>query len=244
MMALKMGHHPPKQLPRAPQENQRRFSELQQDCLDRQKLLLDLNDGVRLGLANLESRVDELDSVKAAAVEEKKVTSPRDGVAGEVHPTTGTAIHEELRALKKKVGIIAANVLGEADGESWNVAAGAEKEQGGPAHGNGASGDLNENADDAASVDGAGNDGEDNNQTGGVQSKSAEKQEEDEQQAQGVGGSSSNPRTLPPRVKARINWTKVRTNRAFLVKKIRRQVLLYAKCFRCEVRVPFTKIID
>jgi len=167
-------------------------------------------------LSNLESRVDE--------------------VAGVVHLAPGTGgmggdgkgeamIHDELRALKKKVGIIAANVLGEAEGESWNVAAGAEKEQEGPTHSNGADGDLNEKVDDTASVDGAGNDGDDNHQTDGQQNKPmGEKLEEEAQQTQEEGRSSSDPRTLPPRMKARINWTKVRTHRAFLVKKIRRQV--------------------
>lgn len=189
---------------RAPQENQRRFSELQQEGRDRERLLVGLNDDVRLGLSKLESRVDELTSAKATAVDEKKETSP------------GTAIDEELRALKKKVGIIAANVLGEVEGDSWNVAAGAEKEQGGSTHSNGGDCDLDEKADD----------GDKNYQTGGRKNNkpAEEKEEEKEQQAQGGCGSSSNARILPPRVKARINWTKVRTHRAFLVKKIRRQV--------------------
>lgn len=140
-------------------------------------------------------------------------------------------MHEELRALKRKVSIIAANVLGEAEGESMDVAKESEEIQPSPSNGDGNADDDDDNddggvmctpeveiADGTASTDG--------DKTTSVDHDGADGDRET--MTDTAGGQQpqqcSNPRMLPRRVKARKNWGKVRTHRAFLVKKIRRQV--------------------
>lgn len=113
-----------------PQEYRAKYWELQQECLDRQKHLSSLNNDVRQGLRNLEKKVEQLVIAQEPGVEEVAPSNDAAVQAVAAAVECGSAggggenkIHEELRALKKKVDIIAANVLGEAEGDSADIAA-------------------------------------------------------------------------------------------------------------------------
>lgn len=155
---------------------------------------------MRRDLLNLEKKVEQLAPEPCveevapsndAAVDVVVATVESDSADGVGEVT----IRQELRALKAKVDIIAANVLGETEGDS--------NEDGRDA--------LTANAktaQDTASI-------ESRSQTDDESEAMADK-DNLQQEHEGAGSAQ--------RVKARSDWAKVRMNRAFLVKKIRRQV--------------------
>lgn len=191
------------------QQHKARYWELQQECLGRQKHLSGLNDDVRQDLLNLEKKVEQLQAPEPGAEE----SAPSNDAAVDIVVTTvecdsndggGEAtIREELRALKTKVDIIAANVLGEAEG-------------------NGNDDGSDDLTADAKTAEDTANTGVEENNT---ESRS-QTDDEGEATADTVNLQQEHERAASSaqRVKARNNWTKVRMNRAFLVKKIRRQV--------------------
>lgn len=224
-----------------PQEQKTKYWELQQESLDRQKHLSGLNDDLRQGLANLEARVENIALANTPTAEGGEILTPdvapsndaavvvaaaaaasASSVGGEDH----AAISEELRALKRKVSIIAANVLGEAEGESMDVA--TEPQVIKLLHSKDDDDDDNDTCRANAGIAGdtTSADCEKNTSEGHYHTDARETMTDtggDLRQQQG-GDGSGNPRMLPRRVKARRNWVKVRMHRAFLVKKIRRQV--------------------
>ena len=223
------------------QEHRAKCWELQKECLDRQKHLSGLNDDVRQGLRNLEKKVEQLGLAKEPRV--KEVAPNNDAavqaVVAAVESITAvdgggeTTIREELRALKRKVDIIAANVLGEAEDGSMNVPTT------GPSPDNGEDDETPrvdiETAEHVASVDGAENNAEGSSPTDDEGDSVVDKGNSQHEQED---ASSVNPRLLPQRVRARTNWAKVRKNRVFLVKKIRRQVRGRASRINLEVSPP------
>lgn len=194
---------------------------------------------MRQGLRNLEGKVEQL--AQQPGVEEGGASTP-------VAPSSDAAVHvvaatvksdrvygggedtirEELRVLKTKVDIIAANVLGEeAEGESMDIAStGPSPEREKLFHRNDEDNSETlapdvKTAEDIASIDAA----ENNTKSRSPSDDESEGMtEEDSMQQEREGAGSASPRLLPQYVKARSNWTKVRLNRAYLVKKIRRQV--------------------
>lgn len=196
---------------------------------------------MRQGLRNLEKKVEQLALAQERGVEDGEGSTPvapsndaavevvvATGKSGSVDGEGTSTIREELRALKKKVDIIAANVLGEAEGDSMDIATTGTPPEGKELlHSND---DDNESlmhvgtADDIASIDTSANNTESRSPTDDEGEAMAEK--DNLQQEQEGGGVV--PRVLPQRVKARSNWAKIRMNRAFLVKKIRRQARIYA----------------
>lgn len=196
---------------------------------------------MREGLRNLEKKVEQLALAQEPGVEEggsSAPVAPSNDAAVEVVAATeksdsgdggggDATIQEELRALRTKVDIIAANVLGVAEGDSMDMATmgsslkGKELVQGKVDDDESLRPDI-ETDEDTTNV--AVNTTESFSPTDDDGEAMAEK---DNLQREQEGGSVS-PRLLPQRVKARSNWGKVRKNRAFLVKKIRRQVCTYA----------------
>eukprot|EP00903_Cladosiphon_okamuranus_P006429 g6291.t1 len=115
---------------RTEEEHRAKYWELQQECLDRQKHLSGLDDDMRQGLRNLEKKVEQLTLAQEPGVEE---VAPSNGAAVPVQAVVAavesvradgrgdTKIREELRALKTKVDIIAANVLGATEGDGIDI---------------------------------------------------------------------------------------------------------------------------
>eukprot|EP00752_Nemacystus_decipiens_P014341 g12759.t1 len=231
---------------RTQEEHKAKYWEMQQECLDRQQYLSGLNHNVRQDLRNLEKKVNQLQAAPAQeqAVEE---VAPSNDAAVDVVIATVTSdssvdaggeatIREELRALKTKVDIIAANVLGEAEGESMEITKlGPSPPEGKESFHN------NDDGSDtptpyATTVEGAVDIGVEENNAESL-SPTDDKDEataEKDNQQHPEGRGSENLRLLPQRVRARSNWTKVRVNRAVLVKKIRRQVMAERKVSHSE----------
>lgn len=227
-------------------ETEARYHDLRQGHLERQHHLADLNNDMRQDLSKLEARVEELLLVVPAQRDE--------------------GMREALMALNKKVDIIAANVLGDAEDISMETC--AEKCL---------DAFLDKNEDDVNSGVPKSTNGVKNKSD--TKSESKVKQEEtrafvqtetptspallpvgqhptsevkssttvggswrknvapsDKQLAAGGGDSSSrasevlSPRRAGRRAEARKRWAKVRMNRAFLVRKIRRQVRVETGC--------------
>lgn len=91
-----------------------KYDELRRDCIERQQQLAGLNSNLRKDLSQLEARLDQLPE-----------PTPPDNSVGPLSPSCGLPngaatnsdnMREELMALRKKVDIVAANVLGEAEG--------------------------------------------------------------------------------------------------------------------------------
>lgn len=212
------------------QEQKEKYQDLQQERLDHQKHLSGLNDNVRQGLHNLEKKVEQLAHGQEPGIEEGGVSTcvapSNDATVGAALDGGGEAtIREELRALRRKVNIIAANVLGEAEDDSTGIGpkdpSPEEKELLHSNQGENKEADV-ETAKDVASIDVAENNIEstssvaDDEEGGAMVEKNLEQEQE--------STVSVSPRLVSQRLKARTNWAKIRMNRAILVKKIRRQV--------------------
>ncbi|CAN0256565.1 unnamed protein product, partial [Ectocarpus sp. 12 AP-2014] len=243
-----------------------KFLELQQECRDRQNHLSTLNDNVREDLCLLQSRVDTTAEAQAPeddAISITPVAAPANDAAvglvaktavvatsgdgnGVDHEETMAAMRQELHALRRKVEIMAANVLGESEGASTETAHGEE----GGTEGEGALLQSSSSDDDSAGK--SGTDAEqvpyDNADVDDEENTTSDRQTVDELGTSGDqggkpqqhgqeedGGESS--RIILKKRKARNHWAQVRLRRAFLVKKIRRQMMAERKVSKSETIV-------
>lgn len=231
-------------VPQEQKKTEEKFLELQQECRDRQN-----------NLCLLESRVETL--AKAQVPEDDAilitpVAAPANDAAvglvattavvatsgdgnGVDHEETMAAMRQELCALRRKVEIMAANVLGESEGTRTEAASGegaGREEEEALLHSSSSDGDsagksgtdAEQVAHDIADVDDEENTTSDSHtddyqETTGDQGGKPQQQHGQEEED---GFESS--RILMNRRKARNRWAQVRLRRAFLVKKIRRQV--------------------
>lgn len=240
-------------VPQEQKKTEEKFLELQQECRDRQNHLSTLNDNVREDLCLLQSRVDTLAEAQVPeddAIPITPVAAPANDAAvglvattavvaisddgnGVDHEETMAAMRQELHALRRKVEIMAANVLGESEGASTETAPGEE----GGREGEGALLQSSSSDDDSAGKIGtdaeqvpydiADVDDEENttsdSQTDDERGTSGDQGGKPQQHGQEEDGGESSRIILKKR-KARKHWAQVRLHRAFLVKKIRRQV--------------------
>ncbi|CAM9591773.1 unnamed protein product [Ectocarpus sp. 4 AP-2014] len=247
-------------------KTEEKFLELQQECRHRQNHLSTLNDNVREDLSLLQSRVDTLAEAQAPehdAIPITPVAAPaNDAAVGLVAPTAVVAtsgdgngvdheeamaaMRQELHALRRKVEIMAANVLGESEGASTETAPGEE----GGREGEGALLQRSSSDDDSAGKSGtdaeqvpydiADVDDEENttsdSQTDDERGTSGDQGGKPQQYGQEEDGGESSRIILKKR-EARNHWAQVRLHRAFLVKKIRRQMMAERKVSKSETIV-------
>lgn len=215
-----------------------------------------MNDNLRNDLSRLESRVEDLARDQLSHAEKEQGTAlgevapTNDAAVAVMSPMAATAVaggeegggsredteevaamREELHALRRKVEIIAANVLGEAENVIMDITAGTSaagnvenqpREQEELPRCDAGRDDARNTADEAETVaDETSTDGDKESKTDGPEAKKEER---------GIVGQSGedsglgNAVVLPRCVRARNRWVKVRMHRAFLVRKIRRQV--------------------
>ncbi|CAM9246796.1 unnamed protein product [Ectocarpus sp. 8 AP-2014] len=247
-------------------KTEEKFLELQQECRDRQNHLSTLNDNVREDLCLLQSRVDTLAEAQVPeddAIPITPVAAPANDAAvglvattavvatsgdgnGVDHEETMAAMRQELHALRRKVEIMAANVLGEPEGASTENAPGEEggKEREGALLQSSISDDdsAGKSGTDAEQVpyDIADIDEEENttsdSQTDDERGASGDQGGKPQQHGQEEDGGESSRIILKKR-KARNHWAQVRLHRAFLVKKIRRQMMAERKVSKSETIV-------
>ncbi|CAM9412252.1 unnamed protein product, partial [Hapterophycus canaliculatus] len=239
-----------------------KYRELRQECLDRHSHLSGVNDTLRDDLSRLETRVEDL--VQFADVEKGQrtlmceVAPANDAAVAVVAAAVGregdtsredsegvAMMREELHALKIKVDIIATNVLGEAESVIMDTTAvssaarnrgGELREQQEVPHNEASRDDARSATDQAGMVadDTASIEGDKEIKSDDPQAKMYEGEilrQIDE------GGGIGKSIVLPRCVGARNRWVKVRMHRAFLVKKIRRQVMAERKVSQSETIV-------